>query len=182
MRQQALALAGLFTLALALPAAAKSSAPWIHVRVTGAEGADRVNLNVPFSLAEGLLEMVEHSELSADFTNELPDGLELSDIRKMWKDLKGSGDSEFLTVQSGDEEVRMGFEGESLRIDVTEIQKAGVDTRVKVSVPTSLVDALLSGRGNELNLRAALDELRDGHLGDIVNVQDGDETVRIWME
>ena len=182
MRYPSLALAGLLSLALVMPAAAKSSAPWLHVRVTDADGVDNVNLNVPFSLAEALLQMAEQSEITAEFTDELPEGLELSDIRKMWKDLKNSGDADFLSMQSGEEQVRMAFEGETLRIDVTEAKKAGLDTIVNVRVPTSLVDALLSGEGNELNLRAALEELRDGHLGDLVNVQDGDETVRVWME
>jgi len=182
MRYPSFALAGLLSLALVMPAAAKSSAPWLHVRVTDADGVDNVNLNVPFSLAEALLQMAEQSELTAEFTDELPDGLGLSDIRKMWNELKTTGDTEFLSVQSGDEEVRMAFEGDSLLIDVTEPKQAGLDTIVKVRVPTSLVDALLSGQGEELNLRAALEELRDGHLGDLVHVQDGDETVRVWME
>ena len=166
-----------------MPAVAKKSAnPWLHVRVTAADGTDNVNLNVPFSLAEGLIDMVESSELSMDIQEELPNGLELSDIRGMWKDLQGSGDKEFLTAESGDEEVRMAIEDEQLVIDVTEARRAGIDKLVKVRVPTRIVDALLSGKGNELNLRAALEELRDGGIGDIVNVQDGDESVRIWVD
>ena len=40
----------------------------------------------------------------------------------------------------------------------------------------------LAGAGGGLNLRAVLDALRDGSVGEIVNVQDGDESVRIWLE
>jgi hypothetical protein len=182
MRLKSLALTGLFALALAVPALASPSSPWLHVRVTGADGADNVNLNVPFSIAEGLLQMAENSEINANIKSELPEGLSLEGIRAMWTDLKNSGDAEFMAVQSGEEEVRMAFEGESLIIDVTEREGAGSDTEVKVRVPTRLVDALLSGPGEELDLKAALEVLRDGQLGDIVNVQSADETVRIWMD
>ena len=74
MRPQSLVLTGLLALALAVPAVAKKSdAPWLHVRVTGADGVDNVNLNVPFSIAEGLLQMTEQSEISMNITDELPD-------------------------------------------------------------------------------------------------------------
>lgn len=182
MRMRSLALAGLLSLAVALPVAASPSSPWLHVRVTGADGTDNVNLNVPFSLAEGLLQMAEHSDINAEIKDGLPNGMSLKDIRKMWNDLKDAGDTEFLSIEDGDEEVRMAFEGRTLKIDVSEVKGAGVNQEVQVRVPKDLVDALLSGKGEELNLRAALEELRKGHLGDIVNVRGGDETVRIWMD
>jgi hypothetical protein len=44
-----------------------------------------------------------------------------------------------------------------------------------------MVDALLAAPGDELNLRAGLNELRNLR-GDIVRVRDKDTTVRIWID
>ena len=52
---------------------------------------------------------------------------------------------------------------------------------VRVEVPTSLVDALLSGEGDEANVEAAILELRK-RRGDIVRVQDDDSHVRVWID
>jgi hypothetical protein len=46
-----------------------------------------------------------------------------------------------------------------------------------------VVDALLSGEGEQINIRAALDEMiRSATDGEIVFIEDGDTTVRIWIE
>jgi hypothetical protein len=52
--------------------------------------------------------------------------------------------------------------------------------RVRVDIPVGVVDALLSGDGESFNLLAAINEL-EGNTGDIVNIEDGDETVRVWI-
>jgi len=52
---------------------------------------------------------------------------------------------------------------------------------VRVEVPVSLVDALLSGEGDEVNVQAAVAELQK-RRGDIVRVHDGDSNVRIWID
>ena len=49
-------------------------------------------------------------------------------------------------------------------------------------LPSRVVDALLAGGGEALDLRAALDELKTGGLGEILSVDDGDESVRLWIE
>ena len=177
-----LAFAGLLVLGLALPAAAAGkSAPWLHLRVTGAEGAERVNLNVPFSLAEGLIDMADANSFTADLQSELPNGMSLDDIRQAWKDLKHGG-QEFLNVDSEKEQVRMAVEGDALSLRVSELVDGLMTEKVRVRVPSRVVDALLSGQGEELDLRAALDELKDAKVGEILSVDDGDESVRLWIE
>ena len=58
-----------------------------------------------------------------------------------------------------------------------------VDTgeEVRVEVPVSLVDAFLSGEGEEGNMEAAVAELQK-RRGDIVRVKDDDSNVRIWID
>jgi hypothetical protein len=53
--------------------------------------------------------------------------------------------------------------------------------QVRVEVPVSLVDALLSGEEDEANIEAAILELRK-RRGDVVRVQDDDSHVRVWID
>ena len=52
---------------------------------------------------------------------------------------------------------------------------------VRVEVPVSLVDALLSGEGESANIQAAVAELQK-RRGDIVSVREEDSTVRVWID
>ena len=52
---------------------------------------------------------------------------------------------------------------------------------VRVEVPVSLVDALLSGEGENVNIQAALAEVQK-RRGDLVRVHDTDADVRIWID
>ena len=45
-----------------------------------------------------------------------------------------------------------------------------------------VVDALFSGDGENLNIRAALDELIRTQEGEIVMIEDDETSVRIWIE
>ena len=48
-------------------------------------------------------------------------------------------------------------------------------------MPVSLVDAFLSGEGEEGNIQAAVAELQK-RRGDIVRVKDDDSNVRVWID
>ena len=52
---------------------------------------------------------------------------------------------------------------------------------LRIEVPLSVVDALLSGEGDELNIRAALEELSmlDGA---VVQVVEPDSNIRVWID
>jgi len=53
---------------------------------------------------------------------------------------------------------------------------------VRVRFPLDVVDALLSGGENELDLIAALDALADHGGGDLVTVESDDESIRVWID
>ena len=157
------------------PAVAQG-APWIHVEVQ--EDDSQTHVNVPLALAELVVGVVP-DRLIGKVTRELAkEGIALTDVRKMWTALREVGDAEFVTVDSNDESVRVGREGELL---VVSVEKDDGDETVQIEMPIDVVDALLSGDDDILNLPAALERLRD-RRGDIVNVADGDETVRIWID
>ena len=75
--------------------------------------------------------------------------------------------------------MRVVREGELIRVRV-EDNGGETPEQVRVDIPIEVVDALLSGEGEELNLRAAVQQLRN-RRGDIVNVDDGSSKVRVWI-
>jgi hypothetical protein len=134
--------------------------------------------------------------------------MKLADFRRMWKQLAAVGDAEFVTVESEDENVRVQRNGDVVMVYVdnkhgahktaavkanaasekpkAEAEKAETKAaqgpeEVRVEVPVSLVDALLSGEGDEVNIQAAVAELQK-RRGDIVRVHDSDSNVRIWID
>ncbi len=172
--------AALAALLAAAPLVAQAQSSWLHVQVNeGGDAGSKVHVNLPLALAEAALAVVP-DKVMGKVTEKLSEkDVSIADVRKLWAELKASGDAEFVTVEEADETVRVAREGEWIRVRV---DKKGQDAeKVQVDIPITVVDALLSGEGEELNLRAAIAELK-GATGDIVRVTDGDETVRVWID
>ena len=165
-------------LSLSAPLCAQTSS-WLHVQVNdGGEKASTVNVNLPLSVAKAALGMVprQFTDKAVEKLNE--HDVSIADIRKLWAEIRNAGNAEFVTVQKADETVRVAREDDWVRVRV---EKTGEKSEsVKVDIPIGVVDALLSGDGESFNLLAAINEL-EGNTGDIVNVEDGDETVRVWI-
>jgi head-tail adaptor len=155
------------------------TANWLHVEVNdGGERASKVNVNLPLSVAKVALEMApkQFTDKAVEKLNE--HDVSIADIRKLWAEIKNAGNAEFVTVQEADETIRVAREDGWVRVRV---DKTGEQPeRVRVDIPVGVVDALLSGDGESFNLLAAINEL-EGNTGDIVNIEDGDETVRVWI-
>jgi hypothetical protein len=165
-------------LSLAAPVWAQT-ANWLHIEVNdGGDKASKVNVNLPLAVAKVALEMAPKK-----FTDEAIESLNdhdvsVADIRRLWAEIKKAGSAEFVTVQEADKTIRVARDGDWVRIRVD--NTGDRSERVKVDIPIGVVDALLSGNGESFNILGAINQL-DGNTGDIVHVQDGDETVRIWI-
>ncbi len=189
MRKSILAGVGLLALSVAASAAAQTGTAWLHVRVEEAKQASKVAVNLPMTVVEAILkaspEMIEkHGKIH--FGEE--HGLKMADIRKAWKALAQAGDAELVTVESEDENVKVMRKGDLVQVFVDNKPKVGKDGKpvkggeeVRVEVPVSLVDAFLSGEGEEGNFEAAITELQK-RRGDIVRVKDDDSNVRVWID
>ncbi len=190
----------------ALSAVAQTGSAWLHVRVEEQKGS-KVSVNLPMTVVEAALKaspqiLEEHGKLNLGKHH----GMKLADIRKIWKQLAEVGDAEFVTVESEQENVRVQRKGDVVQVFVDhkpgkpaaakaeagkgETPKApkaeaiGLAKRaeeVRVEVPVSLVNALLSGEGDEVNIEAAVAELQK-RRGDIVRVREADNHVRIWID
>ncbi len=188
MNRKLLSLAVGAAMLLAVGATAQAqTAGWIHIRVMEDEGTS-VNVNLPMSLISVAMELAQKHAFDGDmdFGDEF-DGhvrfghgndFEVEDIRRMWAELRDAGDADYVQVQDGDENVNIYRRGDIVYI---EVDKDGED-KVRLQVPFSVVDVLLDGEGNELNLVGALEEMASSNNGEILQVNDGDTTVRIWID
>ena len=171
---------------LALPLGSiplQAQTPWIHIEVNENEGgadASHVKVNLPLSVVQIALEaapekIVDQGRIRMHHIDE---DLEVEDLRRMWNELRSAPESEWITVEKKDETVSIRRQGDQILVEVDD-RKDG-DT-VNVQVPMSVVDALFSGEGQELNLKEAISELKSLR-GDIVRVDDGETKVRIWID
>ncbi len=179
MKRKGLAGLAFGILVAASAASAQGAKPWLHVQVD--EGSkSKVAVNLPLSLVEIALAAAPQT-LFSDGHFKLHTGdsrLSLADIRKLWKELKATGDSEFVSVEQEDETVSIARKGELVLIRVA---KPSNQESVKVDLPVSLVDAMLAGEGDEIDVRAALADLSK-RRGDIVHVTDANSQVHVWID
>ena len=192
MRKSILSGIGLLALAGAAAgtvAAQSAPTPWLHVRVEEVNDNTKVSVNLPLSVVEAVLKaspeiLEKHGRVHIGKHH----GLELADLRKVWKELAAVGDAELVSVESDDENVKVARKGDVVQVFVEkkpwtdkEGKKRKGGDNVRVEIPVSLVDAFLSGDGEYGNVEAAIGELRK-RRGDIVKVQDDDSHVRVWID
>lgn len=155
-----------------------AEASWIHVRVDEGEG-DGARINLPLSMAEVALESFAKEALDEAHADLGEHGdLTLQDIRRMWAELREAGDGQYVEVRDGDEHIRAYRENDRIHVQVDE----GDEETVRIVAPVALVDALLGGEGEELDLMAAVRELARSGSSELVRVRDGDTTVRVWID
>ena len=184
------ALALILAAAMALPTFAdakdkkKGDQPWLHIEVVEDDGdGANVKINLPLSLAQIALEMASkmEGEVLIDGGHIQIENCDISvrDMRRLWAELKDAGDADFVTVEEKDERIEIFRRGDSVFVNVDSLDG---DEKVRMEVPVALVDALLSGEGESLNVAAAITQLEAAGPGDIVTIQDGRDFVRIWID
>jgi hypothetical protein len=168
-----------------------SGAPaWLHVRVDEHGKSSKVRVNVPLTVVEAALEaapakIVDKGRIKIDLGHGRHDheghqghDLSLAEMRKIWQSLKDAGDTEFVTVEEEDETVKVARRGDLVQVRVS---KPNGKEEVQVDVPVGLVDAVLAGPGDSVDVKTVMRELR-ARRGDIVRVNDEDSAVRIWID
>jgi len=167
---------------LAGTALAGSGDRWIHVRVDeqGRHG-DKVRVNLPLSMVASILPNIEADDFHGGRIHlDGHDEWDAPRIRAIWKAAKDAPDGEFVVVEGEDEDVRVSRDKGFLLIKVDEHGRRG--DKVDIKVPVTVVDALLSGEGDELNITAAIEALSEHSDVDLVSVIDDDSHVRIWVD
>ncbi len=167
--------------------ASAGGSAWLHVRVDETRGGksgkgSKVRVNVPLAVVEAALEaapqkFVEKGRIKIDMGRDDHD-LSLQEMRRIWKELKNAGDTELVSVEEEDENVTVARKGDVVQVRVTNAKDG---EQVHVDVPVNLVDAVLSGGEESVDVKAVIRELR-ARRGDIVRVTDRDSAVRIWID
>lgn len=157
---------------------------WLHIKVVEeGRGGDNVNINLPISMIESLLPLIQTNELrggrvriGSDFGADIFEGI---DIRKVLQALQDAPDADFITVKSDDENVRVSKEKGILKIDVDGRYD---HERVRVRIPLTVIDAMIADDPYELDILAGIRALSAYGGGDLVTVESDDSTVRIWID
>jgi len=161
--------------------AAQQDEPWIHVEITGDNDAN-MNLNLPLAAIEAAIALapeaiVRDGQLQLGSEQEVP----VAAIRGMWQELRDVGDAEFATIQAEGKDVRIAREGDTIHVNVSDRDDDDNEEEVRVEIPVPVVDALLSGTGDTLNVRAAVQQLSTLR-GEMVRVIEANNNIRIWID
>ena len=159
-------------------AAQQGSEPWIHIQIDR-EGDNHVNLNLPLAAIEAALALAPESIVRDGQLQLGRQQVPVAAIRGMWQELRSVGDAEFATIQHEGNNVRIAREGDTILVRVSSEDDDGEDVRVEIPVP--VVDALLSGEGDMLNVRAAIQELSTMR-GEMVRVIEANNNIRVWID
>jgi hypothetical protein len=188
--KRAVLLAAALAAVVAVPAlrlgAQTAATPWVHIRVDEPSKSSKVSVNLPLTVVQAALKSAPDTLGSHGRVHFGRHGGDMSvaDFRRLWTELKAAGDADLVEVQDEDQSVHLSRRGEIVEVRVEGNQgarKARGAEQVHVQVPVALVDALLSGSGDELNVEAAIGELQK-RRGEIVQVNGEDGTVRIWID
>lgn len=181
--------------AIITPAAAQAQAQakdtdgkWLHVRVIEeGEKGESVRVNIPLALAEAILPSIKVKHFDkgkVKLEDHMRAHIEEVDLRAILDAVKTAQDGEFVTIESKSKEsVRVAKKGGYLLVEVRERDKDGKDReKVDVKIPMTVVEALLSGGKDELDILAAIRALARHGDTELVSVQDRNTTVRVWVD
>lgn len=183
MRRNLLIAIGL-ALFLAPAAMAAPAGKWLHIRVDeqGPEG-DRVRVNLPLTMIEAVLPLIEDDDFHGGHLRFNDHEMDAVKLRALWKSLREAPEGEYITVEGRKENVKVSRSGGFFIVLADDTSdEDGSPEHVEVRMPERVVDALLSGTGDELNLVAAIQALGEQGEGEIIRVKDGDDHVRIWVD
>jgi hypothetical protein len=155
---------------------------WLHVRVVNSNSrGETVRVNVPLELAEKVLPAIDHDRLHKGKVRIGCLDCDGLDIRTIFEAVRNSRDGEFVTVESNDADVRVTKKDGQLLVHVHDKNKPK-HSEVEVKVPMKVVEALLSGSKDELDIAAGLHALAGQGDVELVSVKDDDNTIRVWLD
>lgn len=181
----ALLLAGVAALTRAQASREAATERWLHVRVEERSGqGELVRVNLPLSVAEKVLPAITADKLHQGRIPLSRIQIKDVDLRAVLEAVRSGAEGEYVNVQSASKgkQVRVARKTDQLIVEARET-KDGVEVEmVDVKIPMAVVDAMLSGSSDELDIVAAIRVLRT--LGDteLVTVKDKRSVVRIWVD
>lgn len=176
--KQALAIS---LLAFGLTAARASAEDlWIHVKVHDGKEDSHVNINLPLSVIEKSSAFIPSDARSSGRIRIDDEDVSVSELREVWRELQRHPDATWISVDEPGSKVRVSKRGNYLHVLAEE--RKGRKEDVEIKIPARVVDAMLSGQGEELDIAAAIRALAREGEGELVTVNGENETVRIWVD
>lgn len=170
------------TLFVALPALAveRSGGAWLHIAIDEAppRGAT-VRINLPLPLVEAAVALLPAAEAGRARVVFDDADVSLAELAATWRRL-GDRSGKLLSVEEPGRRTVVSRRGGFLVIDSRDRRHG--DDRVVVRLTAPVVDALLAGPGDTLDLAAALRALATAGAGKITADTDGGDRVRIWID
>jgi hypothetical protein len=152
---------------------------WLNVHVTEHTDGTNVEVHLPLDLVLTVIRNVDVENFHAGMVD-----LEIDDVDVNWseimKGLRDAPDGEFVKVDAPDANVLIRKEAGTIRIDVTETSED--NAKVKVTVPSTMIDALIVDEENRIDVAALLQSFEQLPDGDLVTVEAEDANVRVWIE
>lgn len=155
---------------------------WLHVKVHDANEDSRVTINLPLSVIEKAGPMIPREARTSGRIRFEDEDFTIAELREMWREVQRKPDATFITVDERDSKVRVAKRGNTLHVFAVDKGVGKRDEEVEIKIPVPVIDALLSGTGEELNIGAAIQALARQGAGELVTVTGDDETVRIWVD
>jgi hypothetical protein len=160
---------------------------WLHIKVRDAGDGSRVSVNLPLSVVEAAAPLIPEEARAAGKVRIDDRDLSIADLRRLWREVQRAPEATFLTIDESCGKVRVARSGAYLLIKA--VDGTGRDgarrhhgERVEVRIPVAVVDALLSGGDDRLNLAGAVEALARTGEGELVTVNGDNETVRLWVD
>ena len=152
---------------------------WLNVHVTEHTDGTNVEVHLPLDLVLTVIRNVDVENFHAGMVD-----LEIDDVDVNWseimKGLRDAPDGEFVKVDAPDANVLVRKEAGTIRIDVTETSED--NAKVRVTVPSTMIDALIVDEENRIDIAALLQSFEQLPDGDLVTVEAEDANVRVWIE
>ena len=155
---------------------------WLHVRVVSSNAkGETVRVNVPLDLAEKVIPAIDHDRLHNGKVRIGCMDCDGVDVRTLFEAVRSAKDGEYVTVQSDDADIKVSKKDGQMYVHVHD-KKHSKDSQVEVKVPMKVVEALLSGSKDELDIAAGLHALASQGDVELVSVKDDENTIRVWLD
>lgn len=160
---------------------------WLHIRVQETRGDEEtVHVNLPLNMVEAILPLL-HGDNLKDGRIRMGHGMRLrvndddvdaARLRQLWAAVKNAQDGEFVSVEGKRDQVRVAKQNGTMLIKAVERDGDKVDIRI----PVPVVEALFSGKSDELDLMAAVRALSSQGDLQLTAVDEDSSLVRIWVD
>ena len=154
---------------------------WLHVKVEERSGkGEVVKVNVPLSLAEKLLPLIDSDDLKGGKVKIHGCHHGDIDLPGILAAVRDAQDGEYVTVEGGDEDVRVAKQNGLLLITVR--GKRGDHEKVEVRVPMSIAESISGAENGEIDLLSMIRALQAHGDMQLVSVESDHETVGVWID